>query len=77
LYPNPAQDWINLTISSARTDRISARIIDISGKVVKEQTINFTPGVPVKMDTRELSKGVYRLELKGETINEKKQFVKL
>jgi len=76
LYPNPAHDKLNLTISTNKPGRLQARIIDNAGRVLQQQTITFVPGNSLSFDINKLAAGVYYLELKGETLNERKQFVK-
>jgi hypothetical protein len=77
-YPNPVINEANLTITINKPQQVQARIIDNAGRVVKQQQWNLSAGsVSLSVDVKGLAKGVYYLELKGKTINERKQFVKL
>jgi hypothetical protein len=77
LYPNPVDKSINLTITTATTGKAQARIIDNNGRILRQQLIDLTAGsTSLSMDVSGLAKGIYYLELKGEAINERKQFVK-
>jgi uncharacterized delta-60 repeat protein len=76
-YPNPVVNEANLAITIERADRVQARIIDNQGRVVKQQQWNLAAGsTSLSIDVESLSKGVYYLELKGESLIYKRQFVK-
>lgn len=65
LYPNPAEDQINLRFSVNADDKALIQIQDVSGKIAKIHTVNATAGSNlVFMETNELSSGVYLLTLK-------------
>ncbi len=77
LYPNPVINEANITITINRPERVVGRIMDNSGRIVKQQQWNIGAGsTSLTMDVKGLAKGFYSLELKGETINAKRQFVK-
>jgi|GEM_PF-1974606 len=77
LYPNPVSDNGSLTITVNRPGKVQGRIIDLSGKLVKEYQWQLIAGsTALSLDLSKLAKGMYYLELKGEAINERKQFVK-
>jgi len=60
VFPNPADDVINFTVSTG-DELLSARIFDMSGKVVK--TERFAPGAaPAKLDISQLIGGMYVIE---------------
>ena len=47
------------------------------GRVVKQQQLNLTAGsTSLSIDVSILAKGMYYMELRGETMNERKGFVK-
>ena len=77
IYPNPVGDNGSLTITMSRPGKVQGRIIDLSGRLVKEYQWQLTAGsTALSLELNKLAKGMYYLELKGETINERKQFVK-
>jgi uncharacterized repeat protein (TIGR03803 family) len=77
LYPNPASDNVNLTISINKPEQVQLKIVDNAGRVLKQQQWNLLPGSSsIPIDVSMLAKGIYFLELKGETTNEHKQFIK-
>ncbi|MBL0307320.1 MAG: T9SS type A sorting domain-containing protein [Chitinophagaceae bacterium] len=77
LYPNPVSSKANVTITLTKPEKIQARIIDNTGRIVKLQQFNLSAGSnSIAIDLGQISKGMYYLELKGENINERKPFVK-
>jgi N-acetylneuraminic acid mutarotase len=77
-YPNPVINEANLTITVSKQDKVQVRIIDNAGRIIKQQQWNVSAGsTTLPVDVNGLTKGIYFLELKGKTINERKQFVKL
>ena len=77
LYPNPVADKATLIIGTTKPEQVQGRIIDNAGRVVKQQQWNITAGSnSFTVDVSSLASGVYFLELKGETVNEHKQFIK-
>lgn len=77
LYPNPVTDKANLTISINKAEQVQARIVDNAGRIVKQQQLNLQGGsTSLSIDVSNLATGIYYLELKGETMNEHKQFIK-
>jgi ELWxxDGT repeat protein len=78
LYPNPVADKANLSIAVNKADLIHIRVVDNMGHVVKEQQLQIGQGsTTLSISLDNLAKGMYYLEVVGETINERKQFLKL
>ena len=77
LYPNPVTTEANLTITINKAQQVQGRIIDNSGKMLKQMLWNITSGsTSLPVEVKGLASGTYYLDLKGETINERKIFVK-
>ncbi|MEP7163391.1 MAG: choice-of-anchor tandem repeat GloVer-containing protein [Ferruginibacter sp.] len=77
LYPNPVTDNANLLINIYKPEQVQERIIDNAGRIVQQQQMNLPAGsISVSIDVSNLAGGIYYLELKGETMNEHKQFIK-
>ncbi|MDF2187904.1 ELWxxDGT repeat protein [Paraflavitalea sp. CAU 1676] len=77
LYPNPVVNELRVTISVNRPEKIQARVVDNVGKTLMLQQWNSDAGATLRsLDMSKLPKGVYFLELKGETINEVRKVVK-
>jgi Secretion system C-terminal sorting domain len=76
-YPNPVINDANLTITVNRREKLQVKIIDNKGSIVKQQQWDVSAGsTSLSIDVQSLAKGMYYLEIKGETISFKKQFVK-
>lgn len=60
IYPNPAHDELN--IKTAFTEGFSAKLIDLTGKIVLEEVFNTNQG-QMKFMHLQLTKGVYIVEL--------------
>ncbi|HMI77345.1 MAG TPA: T9SS type A sorting domain-containing protein, partial [Ferruginibacter sp.] len=76
-YPNPVISEANITITINKKEQVQARVIDNAGRILKQQQWNLSAGsTSFSFDLETLAKGIYYLELKGESINEQKQFVK-
>ena len=76
-YPNPVKNEASLSIIVDKPQQLYCRIIDNSGRVMKQQQWELSAGSnSLSVDVTGLAKGMYYLELKGETINELKKFIK-
>ena len=81
IFPNPAQDVINLTVSGIEGTQIDANIYDLDGKLVKRSVANLVltgNEQTIKISTG-LVPGVYNLSLnvdKTEVINHKLLIIK-
>lgn len=77
LYPNPANMKATLSISLTKEDQLQLRILDNIGRIVQQQLVPLSSGITtIPLDMSKLASGIYYLELKGNTLNERKQFVK-
>jgi hypothetical protein len=62
IYPNPANQFINVSVSQDS----KVTIKDVYGKILDECSIVFTEGMnSFKIETEKLSKGIYLVELKN------------
>jgi len=65
VYPNPAQDHINIALSTANTEAVNLKIIDQIGRVVYQsneqgQFNNYIKTIPIG----QYANGVYQVILK-------------
>ena len=77
LYPNPVTMDAVLTISIHKKQPVKGRILDNTGRIIKTLQWNLPGGssvIPVEL--KDLTKGVYYIELTGDTFSETKRFVK-
>ncbi|MFM8949463.1 MAG: M43 family zinc metalloprotease [Bacteroidota bacterium] len=65
IYPNPANNYLNIDLTSISSDRnIGIRIVDMTGKTV-HATSNNTGGQLLRVETSNISSGLYVVELSG------------
>lgn len=61
VYPNPTNDFINVTVSSATTDqKATAYLIDNKGNVLFSQQVN---SVPFSFDMTKYESGIYLIKV--------------
>jgi hypothetical protein len=66
VYPNPSNGDFTVTFDKAEGENVELQVIDMVGKVVYEETLNFANGTTQQINTA-LPEGVYILKLhKGE-----------
>lgn len=66
VYPNPVQDNLSVTISTAKPATVNLELVSLSGIVVKRWTANLREGVnTIQADTRSLASGIYYLRAGG------------
>lgn len=76
-YPNPVINEANVAMTVNRQERLAVRIIDNKGAIIKQQQWDVSAGsTSLSIDVKNLAAGLYYLEIKGETVDYKKQFVK-
>src|SRR5260221_1167918 len=76
-YPNPVINEAILMITVNKKEKVQARIIDNAGRIIKQEQLNLTAGsTSLSLDISAMGKGIYFLELKSETMNEQRKFVK-
>lgn len=75
LYPNPAQNVINITYNTAVTQSVKVEFFDMLGKLIMSKNINKSI---TSMDVSGLKSGVYFYTIKvgNETIETKKLIIK-
>ena len=77
LYPNPATNEINLTLSALRKEKMDYQVFDNAGRIVIQEIMLVLPGTNrLSVDINKLSAGVYYIKLTSSSITKKLQFVK-
>ncbi|HOY71744.1 MAG TPA: T9SS type A sorting domain-containing protein, partial [Tenuifilaceae bacterium] len=72
LYPNPASDYINISLTGASSE-VTVRIFDVRGSMVKSQVLNASEN---RIDVSTLAKGIYMVSVgEGKEISTKR-FIK-
>lgn len=75
LYPNPAKDVVNLKMDFNESTSVSLLVSNLTGKVVYQQSINFTGSTFQQIDISQLPQGVYLFRLEGENISVSKKVI--
>jgi len=66
-FPNPANNFVNLTINNIKATNTSMTLINSSGSVVKEQALDLHYGLQnISLDVSELPSGFYFVRLNTE-----------
>ena len=77
LYPNPVSDKATVTVIIKKNEKVEAEILDNVGRIIKQEQWFLTAGSSsLSVDVSTLTKGLYYLQLKGATFNERKRFLK-
>jgi PKD repeat protein len=76
LYPNPADDEVNVRFTVAAAQQAIIQVTDITGKVIKANVINALEGANlVVMDTAEFASGTYFMNIQVAGVQKNLQFV--
>lgn len=75
LYPNPAKDILFLEINFINNKDLSVKILNQIGEIVKEINTTSDYQKTIKIDTIDLSSGIYFLTISGENINSMRKLV--
>ncbi|QMU29747.1 isopeptide-forming domain-containing fimbrial protein [Adhaeribacter radiodurans] len=77
LYPNPAQDKVNLQFSAIANGTAAIEIMDAKGRRVKTQLITVTSGQNIiVLNIQDLATGMYVLYLNGNNMHSTIQLIK-
>ena len=74
IYPNPAQDYLTMTLEVEQKEDISVKIYNAMGQMVKNDVLTEQSGrVTYNIDVQGLAKGVYMLQVTigNDSINKK------
>jgi hypothetical protein len=64
IYPQPAQDIVNISLNYFYEKSIEVRVLDVNGKLVREGGLGVRSG-KAEMQISDLSDGVYAIQLKN------------
>jgi Zinc carboxypeptidase/Secretion system C-terminal sorting domain/Carboxypeptidase regulatory-like domain len=63
IYPNPTKDILNLMLPAKSQGQMNLRIINQTGSVMSEYNTEVEQGIPVQVDVKNLSSGIYTIIL--------------
>jgi hypothetical protein len=72
IYPNPATDLINVSVSNYVGD-LKVELFDVNGRLVNDKTVDFSGNY--SMELNELTAGVYIVKLTGTNLNYSEKIV--
>jgi hypothetical protein len=76
LYPNPADDEVNVTFNAATAQEMWVSVTDVTGKVIERHLIHGKAGANlVALNTDAYANGVYFVNLASGNVNQTLQFV--
>ncbi|MFM1744957.1 MAG: hypothetical protein RLZZ630_894, partial [Bacteroidota bacterium] len=75
VYPNPAGSQLNIDLSAWNTQDLSLRIVDLTGRLISEQSSLPGSGVFV-LDISNLAQGMYRVEVRDNVTVSSLPFIK-
>ncbi len=78
VYPNPADNWLNISYSFDYGSEINMEIIDLSGQMVQRDALRNTPGQTSQTSVLigGLAPGIYIIRLQGDRGYTYSSFVK-
>ena len=78
LWPNPAQDELNVTLNSGYTNKVMVTVIDLSGRTVlnMEQALALGSN-QIRLDTAPLEEGLYLLRISDGARSVTQRFLKV
>jgi hypothetical protein len=71
IYPNPANDLLNVIIP--KDESVYITIFDMAGRIVSQQTATENM---ITLDIKNLTQGVYQLKVQGNNVNANQTFIK-
>ncbi len=75
IYPNPANNLINIDYNLLKTDHAQIFITDITGKIITEIEVNQAKGIET-IKINNLKSGIYFIKINTDGINKTYKFVK-
>lgn len=64
VFPNPAEDWLQVQVQSPKAQQVELRMTDVAGKVIQLYTYDIAEGLTtLQLTTTNLAEGLYFLEL--------------
>jgi endoglucanase len=77
VYPNPAQDKVQVQLGGQLTGDVAVDLLDASGKVIKSIRLNKTTSESLQtLPLNDLANGLYFIRLKANGLNEVKKIMK-
>jgi len=76
IFPNPAQDFLNVNIELEKASDVQILVTDVSGKIVKQQSLQGILGTQkLRVETIDLPAGIFFIHMVTDTEKISKKFV--
>ena len=66
IYPNPANDFVNIKLNTLESSNVVVDIFGINGQKLSSVTHTFLNSLPLKLNTKMLSSGMYLVRFTNE-----------
>lgn len=77
LFPNPASDKVHVQFNTAKSEDVTIRLVDLTGRTVQSMVITTEPGSNLAaLDVMQVPKGIYLIEVNASANRTVKRFVK-
>lgn len=77
VFPNPAIDKVHIQFSTSKSEDVSIRLVDLTGRMIQSAVMTTEAGVNAfAFDVIQLPKGIYLIELNSSENRSVKRFVK-
>ncbi len=64
VYPNPAQDILNIQINAKANEKVIATMVDLNGNIINASSHSIQQGAnTITINTKEIANGIYQLML--------------
>lgn len=69
VYPNPTVNQVNIDVSGLPSGNAVFRLMDITGKTIREFAVNPDAQSNLRLDVSNLVSGIYMISISGENVN--------
>jgi uncharacterized repeat protein (TIGR03803 family) len=76
VYPNPANQVLNISFAKFKSDNVSIDITDVTGRVIMSMDANATQGKVLPVDIEYLPSGIYFVHIANNNFTQTVKFVK-
>ena len=76
VYPNPAEQVLNVKFNYSQTGLAEINITDVTGRIIMEQSAEVNLGSIVSLNVSGLTSGVYFIGIKSKTSVQQVKFIK-
>jgi hypothetical protein len=75
IYPNPATDYMVLSVPNSSDESLTVEILNLSGQVIYSHNIQATEGSEMRIDLTGFESGIFVIKCYGTTLNRSSKLV--